>query len=322
MLKNMLRFGAPLAWLTGTTLLVLLAGVPTSRDVIYIWLGLGMAAFSATDLRSRLPRLVRDWAPLVAILFLYDFLRGFADGLLFHAHEMPQIRLEEAIFGKPIPTVWLQTAPLARRQPHALVGLRVVRRLHHALRRDAADRGAAVDVRARQVRALRDDGLRSGGDRVRDVRALPGRPAVDGVPERRDRPTTRTVGMVWRHIPIAHFSSLFENGQHYANNVAAMPSLHAAYALLVTLVLWRLVPIWARVLLAIYPLAMTFALVYSGEHYVSTASLGGSMHSSPTAPSRRSRSAARRVSGGRPSSSPRSPTDASRRFPKLGLDRG
>ena len=47
-----------------------------------------------------------------------------------------------------------------------------------------------------------------------------------------------------------------------------MPSLHAAYALLATLAVWRLVPRWARVLLAIYPLAMTFALVYSGEHYV------------------------------------------------------
>ena len=81
-------------------------------------------------------------------------------------------------------------------------------------------------------------------------------------------PTTRTVGVVWRHIPIAHFSSLFENGQHYANNVAAMPSLHAGYALLATLVLWPLVSRPVRVLLALYPLAMTFALVYSGEHYV------------------------------------------------------
>ena len=47
-----------------------------------------------------------------------------------------------------------------------------------------------------------------------------------------------------------------------------MPSLHAAYALLVTLYLWRLVPRWARPLLALYPPAMVFALVYSGEHYV------------------------------------------------------
>ena len=57
-------------------------------------------------------------------------------------------------------------------------------------------------------------------------------------------------------MPLAHFGALFENGQHYANNVAAMPSLHAAYALLFTLYLWRLVPRWARPLLALYPLAM------------------------------------------------------------------
>ena len=69
-------------------------------------------------------------------------------------------------------------------------------------------------------------------------------------------------------MPIAHFGSLFEKGQNYANNVAAMPSLHAAFALLIVLYLWRLVPRWWRPLLALYPLAMAFSLVYSGEHYV------------------------------------------------------
>ena len=47
-----------------------------------------------------------------------------------------------------------------------------------------------------------------------------------------------------------------------------MPSLHAAYALLIALYLWKMVPPWARVLLALYPPAMAFALVYSGEHYL------------------------------------------------------
>jgi membrane-associated phospholipid phosphatase len=47
-----------------------------------------------------------------------------------------------------------------------------------------------------------------------------------------------------------------------------MPSLHAAYALLIALYLWRIVPRWARIPLALYPPAMAFALVYSGEHYV------------------------------------------------------
>jgi membrane-associated phospholipid phosphatase len=50
--------------------------------------------------------------------------------------------------------------------------------------------------------------------------------------------------------------------------VAAMPSLHAAFAVLFSLYLWRLVPRFARPALALYPFAMSFALVYSGEHYV------------------------------------------------------
>jgi len=57
--------------------------------------------------------------------------------------------------------------------------------------------------------------------------------------------------------------------------VAAIPSLHAAYALLITLVLWRSArrgP-W-RVLLAAYPVAMAFALVYTSEHYFVDVLLG------------------------------------------------
>ena len=80
--------------------------------------------------------------------------------------------------------------------------------------------------------------------------------------------SNRLVGIIWHHVPIAHYGSLFEKGQNYANNVAAMPSLHAAYALLIALYLWKMVPPWARVLLALYPPAMAFALVYSGEHYL------------------------------------------------------
>jgi len=73
---------------------------------------------------------------------------------------------------------------------------------------------------------------------------------------------------VWPHVPVAAYGNIFEGGQHYANNVAAMPSLHAAYALLVVLFLWRLSPWWVRPLLALYPPAMAFSLVYGGEHYV------------------------------------------------------
>jgi membrane-associated phospholipid phosphatase len=67
---------------------------------------------------------------------------------------------------------------------------------------------------------------------------------------------------------------LFQRGWEYSNPVAAVPSLHAAYTLLVTLFLWRVVARWARPLLALYPLAMAFALVYTAEHYLFDVLLG------------------------------------------------
>jgi hypothetical protein len=52
------------------------------------------------------------------------------------------------------------------------------------------------------------------------------------------------------------------------NPVAAVPSLHAAYALLVVLMIHRM---WPRLtpLAVLYALAMHFSVVYLGEHYVS-----------------------------------------------------
>jgi membrane-associated phospholipid phosphatase len=87
--------------------------------------------------------------------------------------------------------------------------------------------------------------------------------------------TTRTIGPISGEIPFVSLSweQLFERGSQYSNPVAAVPSLHAAYTLLITLVLWRVAGRW-RVLLAAYPLAMAFALVYTAEHYVVDILLG------------------------------------------------
>ena len=84
--RRQLRIAAPIAWVAATVVLVVLQGVPTKHDVIFLWLGLGMAAFSL-----EVSRVVRDWLPLVGVIFVYDLLRGAADGLLFQVHESPQI---------------------------------------------------------------------------------------------------------------------------------------------------------------------------------------------------------------------------------------
>jgi membrane-associated phospholipid phosphatase len=57
-------------------------------------------------------------------------------------------------------------------------------------------------------------------------------------------------------------------GQHLVNPVAAMPSLHVAFATLAAGFWWSRLRSPARWLLWLYPVAMSFSLAYGGEHYV------------------------------------------------------
>ena len=166
-----IRFWLPVAWVVATVVLAATVGVATSHDLIFVWLGLGMAAFSATDLRHRIPRLVLEWAPFVIVLFIYDRLRGFADGLaVSHAHAAADPRRERALRHTGSDGAAAEP-PLARRASPALVGLRDLVHLPDALLRDA-DRGARVLWTWFHDRfcALRDDGVRPRAHRLRDLR--------------------------------------------------------------------------------------------------------------------------------------------------------
>jgi membrane-associated phospholipid phosphatase len=87
----------------------------------------------------------------------------------------------------------------------------------------------------------------------------------------------RIIGYMWNHTDGMYpAAGLFQNGNEYVNEVAAVPSLHAAFPLMFTLFFWssaRGRP-WLRALLVAYPLAMAFTLVYAGEHYVFDVLLG------------------------------------------------
>ncbi len=55
-------------------------------------------------------------------------------------------------------------------------------------------------------------------------------------------------------------------GTFHPDPVAAMPSMHAAFSLLVFMALWNLRPRWGWIAV-IYPLAMAFTVLYTGDHY-------------------------------------------------------
>ena len=88
--------------------------------------------------------------------------------------------------------------------------------------------------------------------------------AREGVIEPVIRASAR--GWLWLHVN--HAGNLLSEGQLASNPVAAMPSLHTAFATLIALfVMARLNSRWRLVVLA-YPALMGLALVYLGEHYV------------------------------------------------------
>ena len=257
-----------MVWALLSAVMVATVGVPTSHDLVFAWFGIGMAAFAITDLRRKVPRFVRDWAPFMGVLFVYDRLRGYADGALVQPRELPQIRLEAALFGKPIPTVWLQEhlwhganhlqwwdyAAWFVYLTHFLGTLVVAAILWTWAHEHFARFATMVCVLALAAFAT--------------YVLYPAVPPWMAAQQGAIGEAHRTVKITWPHVPIAHYGSLFEKGEHYANNVAAMPSLHAGYALLLSLFLWRLLPKWTRPILVLYPPAMAFTLVYGGEHYV------------------------------------------------------
>lgn len=241
-------------------------GVPTSHDLVFAWLGSGMAAASVTQIRRRLPRFIFEWSPFMGVLFVYDRLRGIADGLLFPAHATPQIRVDLKLFGA-VPTVWLQQHlwhGVTHLEPwDYLVWFVYVTHFFGTLFVAGAlwlwwhDRFARF---ATMVCVLALTGFAT-------YVLYPAVPPWMAARQGDVGSANRIIAVVWPHVPLAHYGSLFEKGQHYSNNVAAMPSLHAAYALLISLYLWRYARRRWKPLLLLYPPAMAFALVYTGEHY-------------------------------------------------------
>jgi hypothetical protein len=242
-------------------------GLPLSRDRLLMWILLGLLALSITNVRGWIRSVVLEWLPFAVILWVYDLLRGQADGLLFSTHVQPQIDAEKLLFAGTVPTVWLQDhlwrgAFDVRWYDYAtwgvyvsyFLGTYVVAAALWLVARDLFRRYVVM------VSVLAMMGFTT-------YALFPAAPPWMASELGAIAPTERLIGVVWSHIPIAHFDSLFEKGSEYANSVAAVPSLHAAYTLLITLFLWRFAPVWGRVLLALYPWAMAFALVYTSEHY-------------------------------------------------------
>jgi len=263
----------PLAlWAAGSVAAVAVFGLPYTRDWVFVWVLLGVLAVSLGDLGGWLRGVVIDWLPFFLVLTAYDLARGGADGWLAPTHFLPQADVDAWLFGGAVPTVWLQDhLHEAGRVRWFEVGAFLVYVSHFFVTPLLA---AALWLRDRWRfrRFAASLALLTLLGCITFV-AFPAAPPWMASEHGLIEPTTRLIPQLWTWIGVGASDGLVGTGYRYANEVAAVPSLHAALALLVVLAVWPR-RWWARVLVAAYPLMMAFAIVYTGEHYVSDVLLG------------------------------------------------
>ena len=231
---------------------------PTPDQVILAMLGFAI-------IMSRGFTFVRDWLPFLILLLSYEGLRGLANGLWFDAHIQFPIDVDEWMFGGHLPTIWLQERLW---DPDNLRWYDYLAAFMHPMHFIVPlALGFVLWMRNRRLywKFMASYLLLTYAGFVTYVlypMAPPWWASSMGVIPHVDI----ILGQVlWTHS--ASHPIVLAYGYFDANPVAAMPSLHAAFPVLVWLIVWRLRPRWGWATVA-YPLLMDFAVVYLGEHYV------------------------------------------------------
>jgi hypothetical protein len=245
------------------------SGLPVARDQLFFWLGLGIAAFSVGAWRTW-GGLVLEWLPLFALLVLYDFLRGAVEVAPDQAHVAPQVAADKLLGAGQIPTVWLQHHLWNRTHLHwydvaawavymtHFFAVWVVAAVLWRLDRRRFRRYAVLTITLTLAAFL-------------TYWLYPAQP-----PWLHYAGVARIVPTVWDHLGVPAMQSVYEDGR-LVNTVAAMPSLHAAYPFMLLLFFWSSAGRVVRTGLSLYTLAMAFALVYGGEHFVADILAGWAM---------------------------------------------
>ncbi len=248
-------------------------GVPFDREGVILWTcgALALACIGRPVREAFI--LVRDWLPFTLFLILYDYTRGAADTLgvpvrenemiaadrVFGLGEIPTIRFQEWFY-TPDHVHWYDVAVTLVYISHffavyviaGLLWARNRKRFGEFVRRFMALTAAGLATYI--LFPATPPWLASDHGEIGDVHRISGRG--------------------WSALGLHRAESVLQKGQATVNQVAAMPSLHAAFAALITAFFWRQASWWLRIILVAYPLAMAWALIYSGEHYLIDVLLG------------------------------------------------
>jgi membrane-associated phospholipid phosphatase len=264
-----IRLAAMAGYAATVVVVVALTGVPTGRQAIAILIVSGLAISTIGRGWRRLGQVLLDWLPFTLVLVAYDKTRAVADAVGMPLHEADIVHAEKVLCFGTVPTVWLQQHLYNPAHVYWYDALMTLIYTSHFLATPVL--AAVLWVRDRRVWmqfisrviVLSVAGLMT---YVLFPEAPPWMASRDGdIAQPVERLSAR--GWIWMHA--GHLKATLAHAQRDGSNpVAAMPSLHVAFACLVAIFIGSKLRTRLRWLLALYPLAMGFALVYLGEHYV------------------------------------------------------
>ena len=247
-----------------------LLGIPRGTLQVFAWLWLGTIAWHVEAEPRYHLNFVRDWWPPVVGLLIYFYSRGLTDNLGLPVHftmpisvdtwlgagRTPTERLQAAWCGDPcgpgVPPRWYDVVLTTVYMSHFLAGLTIAAVLW-------------VRDRVAWVRWMRRYVTINFGALVIYILYPMAPPWMAA--ERGFLPPDvhQITGRGWADLGLGRLDASL---QGVGNPVAAMPSLHAGMTVLIALyAIQRMRSRWRWLLLA-YPVAMSTALVYYGEHYV------------------------------------------------------
>ncbi|MDA3040551.1 MAG: phosphatase PAP2 family protein [Actinomycetota bacterium] len=268
------RLGMGLAYLVAYVAWFFVHGVIIDRISASISIALALVIATIGKSGRAWRMLAVDFVVMASIWMMYDETRGAADrvGMPLQASSVRDI--DRFVFGGTDPNVWLQQRYFSDAVVHWYDVVASIVYYSHFIVPVVILTVLRVRYRAQWVRFMRrfatvltmacisyvllptaPPWMASGGSTSIRLSLLP--------------PLERPAGRGWDAIGLDGFVHAWETGRDWVNPVAAMPSLHAGFALL-AVVFWfpHIQRRSVRVAMLAYPLVMGVALVYLAEHWV------------------------------------------------------
>jgi membrane-associated phospholipid phosphatase len=248
-------------------------GLPVDRLAVLTWILFGFGCAMIGRNRNDISLLTKDWLVLVAIYLFYDYSRGMADQLGMPVHVTELRDLDRLLTGGVDASAWMQERfyePQSVRW-YDIAGSLIY--MSHFVLPVIPLVYLRVRHRGQWVRYVRRLGL-TFGIAVMCFILYPAAPPWMAAREGYTDTVWRITGRGWGYLNLDTVSKTFDRGVAVLNPVAAMPSLHAGLAMLVTLWVTQNSSRLVRILAMSFPISMLLTLVYFGEHYIVDALAG------------------------------------------------